>query len=47
MASKTVTFYKKKKHKGNDWMTDNLLDIINLKKTDYNKEFNNKLLLNM
>ena len=39
MSSKTVRFHKKKKtHKGNDWMTDGLLDLINLK-TDYKKGF--------
>ena len=37
MSSKTVKF-NKKKHKGNDWMTDNLLDLINLKNRLY-KEF--------
>ena len=29
MSSKTVKFIKKK-HNGNDWMTDDLLDLINL-----------------
>ena len=38
MSSKTVNF-NKKQHKGNDWMTDDLLDLINLKKTGYYKEF--------
>ena len=37
MSSKTVEF-NKKKHKGNDWMTDDLLDLINLKNRLY-KEF--------
>ena len=44
MSSKTVKF-NKKKHKGNDWMTDDLLDLINLK-TDYIKN-SNKHPLNM
>ena len=37
MSIKTVKF-NKKKHKGNDWMTDDLLDLINLKNRLY-KEF--------
>ena len=37
MSSKTVKF-NKKKHKENDWMTDDLLDLINLKNRLY-KEF--------
>ena len=39
MSSKTVNF-NKKNHRGNDWMTDDLLDLINLKKTDYIKNSN-------
>ena len=45
MSSKTVNSMRKK-HKGNDWMTDDLLDLINLKKSDYINN-SNKHLLNM
>ena len=37
MSSKTVMFNQKKNHKGNDWITGDLSDLINLKKTDYYK----------